>query len=385
MRSLSFFSLKYLIIAALVLSAAFTSCKGKRGDSVKSIDETERHKENLSANIVVEKLNLPTNRYDNNIEIPKVIDLNNADNQAVESINFEIYIYFFDVDGNISVWDYVNFDYLIQDDILYISFNGEYTGAYPVQVEDYFYFNITTGEKLQMSQISFQSLFTLSGYFDFINKYWLKGVKEAFKEAKKCAGFEPYCSFYDINYSIDNNNKLLVSMNDDCFPRVARACSPYYNISVDINDIEEYLNDIGKFLLIENNSNYPIDRLFANNKIVDNLPENMFIFGRIDDKFPFSMAINIDSQNQISGYYFYDNRRQNLNLYGVQNGEHVLLTEEVNGQITGYLELTVSANWSSNAIYTNFGYLSGKWLNADKTNMLDINFTAIKSTKVMSY
>ena len=375
-------ALNYLIIAALMFSvAAFTSCKGKRSENVKLNVETE----NLTPKIVVEKINLPTNRYDNVIEIPKIIDLNNADNLAVESINYEIYIYFFDVDANISVWDYINFDYLIQDDILYINFNGEYTGAYPVQVEDFFFFNIKTGEKLQMSRIPFQSLFTLSGYFDFINKFWLNGVKEAFKEAKKCAGGdEPYCSFYDINYSIDNN-KLLVSMTDDCYPRVVRACSPYYNISVDIDDIEEYLNDIGKYLLVENNSTYPIDRLIANNSVTGHIPENMFIFGRIDDKYPFSMAINIDYQNQITGYYYYDNRRQKINLHGVQDGDYILLTEEVNGQITGYFELTLSANWRSNTTYTNLGYLSGIWLNGNKTNMFDITFNTIKTTRVISY
>ncbi|MCL2596409.1 MAG: hypothetical protein FWD66_01855 [Paludibacter sp.] len=344
--------------------------------------------------IVVEKVRLTNN--DNDVsEIPRVKDLKNANNVAVEKINAQILDRFM-ITGfeqneklaeELTNWFGIECSSELKDDILYIWLSGTYYGAYDNDIEDCFYFNLKTGEELQMSEIQFQSLFTLSGYLDFINKYWLKGVKKEFKEAIKCADSEPYCSYYDIDYSVDEN-KLSISLNDDCYPRVVRVCSPYYNLSIPLDSVKTYLNDVGKYILVESDyfSKSPIDKFIENKRLKEKIPDNVFLFGKIDDKYPISMAICIDKQNQISGYYYYDNKLQKLNLYGGKNGEDILLTEEVNGKITGFFELKISKDYNSKGFFImansneeNDEYLTGKWYDAEKTKQFDIKFTEAKT------
>ena len=342
-------------------------------------------------NIVVEKVRL-TNAYNDISDIPKVRDLENIDNEVVGKINAQILDRF-----NITSfeqneleefrWTGVESGSEIKEDILFIWFKGTYYGAYDNYVEDCFYFSLKTGEKLKMSEIQFQTLFTLSGYLDFINKYWLNGVKKEFKRAIKCAGYEPSCSYYDIDFSVIEN-KLLISLNAYCYPRVTRACSPYYNLSIPLDSVKAYLNDVGKIILIESDyfSKSPIDKFIENRRLKEEIPDNLFLFGNIDGKYPISMAISIDKQNQILGYYYYDNKLQKLNLYGMKKGEEILLMEmeEVNGIITSSFRLKISKDFDPIGLFimTYDGrreYLTGgMWYNAKKPK-LDIEFTEAKT------
>jgi len=348
---------------------------------------------NYGQNIVVEK-KLLTETVDSVYvsKIPKVRDLNNANNTVVEKINAQILDRFMIPSFEQSEldefrWYDVDCGSELKDDILFIWFSGTYYGAYDNDIEDCFYFNLKTGEELQMSEIQFQTLFTLSGYLDFINNYWLNGVKKEFKEAIECADYEPYCSYYDIDYSV-NENKLLISLTNDCYARVSRACSPYYNLSIPLDSVKTYLNDVGKYILIESDyfSKSPIDKFIENKRLKEKIPNNVFLFGKIDNKYPISMAICINKQNQISGYYYYDNKLQKLNLYGEQKGEEILLTEDVNGKITGFFELKISKDYDPKGLFImansddkNDKYLTGKWYDTKKTKQLDIKFTEAKT------
>jgi hypothetical protein len=350
-----------------------------------------------SQDIVVEKVRFTSVDSHFDAEIPRVIDLKNANNAVVKKINSHILDRFMiesfeQTESENFRWNDVTYGSEIKDDILFIWFTGEHVGAYPVYVDDCFYFCLKTGEKLKLNVIPFQALFTLSGYLDFLNKYWLDGVKNAFIEsAVECGepGARPYCTYYDINYLVQSNKLLIGLMNDECYARVLRACAPSHTISVEINSVEAYLNDVGKYMLVESDyfSSSPIDKFIENKRLKEKTPDNLFLFGKIDDRFPFSMAIHVDKQNQISGYYYYDNRMQNINLHGEKNGENILLTEEVNGQITGFFELKITKNWDSKGFYmTNSNdemeYLTGKWYNAEKTRQFDVIFTAAKTKGV---
>ena len=327
----------------------------------------------------LEKIQL-TETVDNKYvsEIPRLKDKSDDNNPVVDRINSQILDRFM-INSYVQSeleefrWYEVACSSEIKDSILYISFAGEYYGAYPSYISDELFFDLKSGELLKLTVIPFQTLFTLSGYLDFLNKYWLEGVKNEFETAIECAEFEPYCSYYDINYEVDSN-KLSVSLTNDCYPHVAQGCSPVYRISVELDSIKQYLNNIGKYILLE--SKYmtltPIEKFLENEKLIEKIPDNVFLFGKIDDRYPFSMAINIDKREQISGLYYYDSKLQKINLKGQIKDDTMFLTETVNAKQTGYFEFNISI----------YNYpIDGKWLNFEKTKSLNIKFTKIISCK----
>jgi hypothetical protein len=307
-------------------------------------------------------------------EIPRLRDTSNEDNPVVESINSQILDRFM-INSYIQSeldefrWYEVGYSSEIKENILYISFSGEYYGAYPNYVTDELFFDLKSGALLHSTVIPFQALFTLKGYLDFLHKYWLEGVKNEFVTAVECAEFEPYCSYYDINYHV-NDNQLFISLTDDCYPHVSQGCSPSYTVSVDLDTIKAYLNNIGKYMLLE--SNYmtmtAIEKFLENEKLIEKVPNNVFLFGKIDDKYAISMAINNDKKEEISGLYYYDSKLQKITLEGQCNDYSMFLTETVNNKQTGFFEFDTDVDNCP---------IDGKWLNYEKTKSLHVDFTKI--------
>jgi hypothetical protein len=333
-----------------------------------------------SQEFVVDKVQL-TETVDNKYvsEIPRLKDKSNESNPVVDWINSQILDRFM-INSYVQSeleefrWYEVGCSSEIKENILYISFAGEYYGAYPNYVADELFFDLKSGESLKLTVIPFHVLFTLSGYLDFLNKYWLEEVKKEFITAIECAEIEPYCSYYDINsYNVDSN-KLSISLTDDCYPHVAQGCSPAYRISVELDSIKQYLNNIGKYILLE--SKYmtmsPIEKFLENEKLIEKVPNNLFLFGKIDDRYPFSMAINIDKKEHIVGLYYYDSKLQKINLKGQSNDNTMFLTETVNNKQTGFFEFDININ--------NYP-IDGKWLNFEKTKSLNVKFNRIMICK----
>lgn len=334
----------------------------------------------FSQSYVVEKVQLTEsleNKYVS--DIPKLKDLSNDTNPVVDVINSRILDRFMinsfvqsELEDEFR-WYEVECSSEIKDSILYISFAGEYYGAYPNYVADEMFFDLTSGEPLNATQIPFQALFTLSGYLDFLNTYWLEGVKAEFTTAIECAEMEPYCSYYDIDFTVDNN-KLAVSLTYDCYPHVAQGCSPVYNISVELDSMKPYLNPIGKYMLLARNymNLTPVGKFLENEKLMEKVPNNVFLFGNLGDRYPISMAINVDNQEDISGFYFYNSKLQQIAVKGQIKADTLFLTETVNHQQTGFFEFDLNVDQIP---------IDGKWLNAGNTKSLDVKFDKILTCK----
>ncbi|MCA6475835.1 MAG: hypothetical protein IM541_08295 [Chitinophagaceae bacterium] len=224
---------------------------------------------------------------------------------------------------------------------------------------------------------------------DFLQKYWLKGVKKEFIGIEKCAEMEPYCSYYDIIIDSANRKKLHISLEFPCFPHVSQACSPSFSISVDINSISQYLNDIGKYMLLESNyfSKTRVEKYLENKKLKNKLQENIFIFGKIDNKYPFSLAINVATDGIVSGFYFYDSKLQKISLLGTKIDNTISLAETIENKQTGFFEFKYWSKLNRNmknefSLYDGKGelvYLTGLWTNSDKTKQLPIIIYEIKT------
>lgn len=98
------------------------------------------------------------------------------------------------------------------------------------------------------------------------------------------------------------------------------------------------------------------------------------------------MAINIDSTKKVTGYYYYDNKREKISLKGQSFNETISLVESHDQKTTGFFQLMISKNHNSDGLFIyiyendyNSKYLTGKWLSTDKKKVLNIKFTELKT------
>lgn len=348
----------------------------------------------FSQKLVVETVKLTeTTDHKDVSDIPRVRDTLNPNSPVANKINSQIMDRFMIDTYDQSkledfTWFGVTFTSEMKSGILHIAFSGEYVAAYPNEVTDEFYFDLSTGDELTKMNVPFQSLLTLSGYLDFLNKYWLPGAKDAFRKAMACAGGEqPYCSLYDIDSYTVQDRKLTITLTGDCYEHAVQSCNPQYTTTVPVDSVGQYLNETGLNLLLQGDyfSKSPIDQFIANKKLVVQLPENRYYFGKVDNKYPFSMALNFDGQRNVKGYYYYDKSRQPITLEGLERTDGTLtLTETSGGKVTGQFDLKYITDYDQKGIAlfdaygNNEGYLVGKWMNPDKTKVFDIYFTEVK-------
>lgn len=269
-------------------------------------------------------------------------------------------------------WSDLEYHSEIKDDILYLNYHYFYLAAYAEYNEETYYFDLKTGERLPSNNIAFHSLFTISGYLDFINTYWLDSVKSKFAAAIECADEEPACSYYDIaSFKVDNN-KVMISLTYDCYPHYIQSCTPELTLYIERDSIEKYLNAVGKYMLIESDyfSTSEIEKFEKNDSLRNHLENNVYIFAEIDSKYPITMAMTSDEQGEISGYYYYNKNRVNITLKGQRVDDTLLITEISKDKITGLFEFKIN---------TEYNYIeSGKWSNPAKTKVYDIEISEVK-------
>ncbi len=333
--------------------------------------------------------------------IPMFVDLQDSNNKAVSKINNYIRDVFM-IESfkpeEISEfrWYEVNFQSEIQEDIAYIAFEGEYYGAYVSQVKDKLFFDLKTGDILDPYDIPFQALFKMDSYLDFINKFWLDDVQTIMAEAVECAGTEPYCSPYDIEYGGYFEDEIAIlalplGLSSNCYNHALLACSPIVSKIIPIADLQAYLNTFAKNLFKDSYFNLEqteIDKYLYRRKHQDFIPNNIFIFGKIDAKYPFSMAINIaKSSSKISGYYYYDNSEshEKILLTGNYEQNSFVLQESLNEETTGSFKFDWSSEYSSDGYPYLVSYIDGKslylsasWSNPDGSKTYDIEITSFK-------
>lgn len=235
--------------------------------------------------------------------------------------------------------------------------------------------------------IPFHALFSLDGYFKFLNRHWLASAKDAFKEATTCAEAEPECSYYDIDTYELKKGLFRCALQSECYPHVSRACSPDVHVSMPIDSLKPFLTARAINLLVDErySDKKGIDKFLFNKKVRNELPHHLFVFGRINDKYPFSMALEIDKTDNVQGFYYYDSKKQNLAVTGTQKANKMQLTETVNNKKTGQFDFEWSATYQEDALaifdYTGAStYLRATWSSADGTKKFKVVITEAKAS-----
>jgi hypothetical protein len=269
-------------------------------------------------------------------------------------------------------WYDVDFKSEIIANILLISFNGEYYGAYPNMVQDNLYFDLKTGNEIQEETLDYHLLFSKQGYFDFLDKYWSQGCEKEFKEAIKCADAEPYCSQFDIIFRSDNDITLkkgliTFALINDCFPHVVQACSPLFEIQIPIKDLKPYLSSFGIFTLFESKylAKTTLEKYLFFKDNQSKIPFTYFIQGKINGKYRFNMAFEINKKSKIAeGFYYYQKKKVSILLNGSYDDKTILLTESVKNKKTGQFKFQLKG--TDDSIYSKWSIFSGKWTGIDQ-------------------
>lgn len=322
-------------------------------------------------------------------KIPHITCKQGADDSVVMKINNSIMETFMIEDfdpvkaGDFN-WSGVDYKYEIKSNILWISYHGEYLGPYPNEVEDNLFFDLSKGNLLNSRTLPFSALFSLEGYFSFLNEYWIPGCSKEFDKATKCAGSEPDCSCYDIGFSL-SENQLKVFFTGDCFPHAARECNPTYSINLPVDSVKPFLSSFGTKVLF--NTEYfrmtELDRYLFYRDNQKNIPDYYFISGSIDNKYPISLAIELnDSSKKATGYYFYNKQKKSIRLAGEFNPTRINLTESSDNKITGEFEFIIQHSYIENGFNTgNEIYWTGKWKGAGSNKPMMIKLLAIKMNR----
>jgi hypothetical protein len=315
------------------------------------------------------------NSYDSPIYVPIVRADDVASQAVVEKINDELLetliIDSFDpLESEEFHWYGLAFNYEITSDYLLLSYSGEYVGAYLNWISDDLYFDLKTGDLLNKRVLEYNSLFSQSGYYQFMNKYWLPDCKIAIEEAVECSEMEAYCGLYDIEIQI-NEEKVEFLHKGDCFPRFAIMCNPEFLVSVAIDSLKPYMNDFAKNLLYKTNfkSMSKLERFIFYNQHFADVPDYYYLEGKIDNKYPFSMSLEFNNQDStVSGFYFYHSQNKNIDLRGYFMEDELKLKEFVNDKETGSFIFKMAEDFFPSSVKTGRRrFFDCYWINA-KTN-----------------
>ncbi|MBR5642740.1 MAG: hypothetical protein IKW77_00965 [Salinivirgaceae bacterium] len=261
--------------------------------------------------------------------IPKVVATAPEYNVVADSINKQI-MKRLEYDPNsatpIEVLWYISidFEYGFQSHYLLLSYTivrHSAKGSY--EDSDSQLFNLETGECIEQHNIPFSALFSINGYFDFLNsRNWSEGVQKAFEEAyndmneneedpmdekslqKEIGKKYKYAKFH-IDYSYDKNEFGFEREYNyyAVMPTVARCYEPFYSDNLPIKDLEPYLSDVGKQLLNENYFTLnTIDQILFKIKLWNQIEDYMFF--ELNDADNSCIAINYQDRKNVWGYLY---------------------------------------------------------------------------------
>ena len=275
------------------------------------------------------------------IFLPKLIDKSGKMNIILDKINetileeFEITNY---EEIAIRQWDEIDMSTKIGNDIILISITATLSGnvtGFGAPVSKSMYFNLINGDRLkEPAFVSPLSYFTTNGYLQFLKDYNIiedYNIKE--NEAIKCAnGVFPSCHLNQLEFSF-NEKKVSVYIDEyECYPRWAYNCMFTAGARLKVKDFLKYLNIETKEYLKLVSENKTFEILEKRQSL--SVPENFALFGNIDDKYPFSMMINV-KDTIVNGHYFYNSNKELIRLIGkIENGK-LILKEYVSEKHTG--------------------------------------------------
>lgn len=244
-------------------------------------------------------------------------------------------------------------------------------------VDGELYFDLNNGGlKLSQEDIPLHTLFTSTGYFEFMEKYWIDNVKYAFdmealsyyRAEGEDGGYRALkrdlyeeIGWYTVDTGYFNCHSYFTP-----YPESLRCYNPVAESTVPIYSVIPYLSDFGKKVLLQDDytAMEGIERLLYERRMASQIPKRVVVYGAIDNKYEFAMSLDI---NRISaeGQYWYLSKKQNIKLLGALSPNYFYLEEYTNGMNTGIFVFNVGEEYESEA-FGLYGenesrYVEGYW------------------------
>lgn len=233
-----------------------------------------------------------------------------------------------------------------------------YTGAYSEYMTRYFNFDAKTGQQLVLSDIFAETplndLATMvnlrieSEIVDFIdeldaNDEYQSEQISMYTECLEWVSESDYISL--ISFYITDSTMVFV--RERCSNHMMAALDDLWNfhITFPMNLMQDMMNDNGLALLSGKSLSFDQNGV-AEYKILE---------GTIGDKYPITAIMHRSYETTFSGFYWYNNVKAPIRLSGTINEQTGMLnlTEDVDGNATGEMELMIFSD----------GELEGTWTN----------------------
>lgn len=246
----------------------------------------------------------------------------------------------------------------ITDRYLKFHLDAEYLAAYPSHTSETFLFDLATG-----LPVAVPTLFSLEGWFDFLNANWLADCFEQLPEAHECGGWdvnesdECYNECYTMEEFFLEKGELELRQTD-CYPHVSQACNPYLAKKYQYSELRPYLSDYGKYLL------------GLSDEQVSTVPPTYFLVGKMDGRINICMALKpvTSEPGRFEGYYYYQRVKQHIPLKGWLKNGKLALSEYIEGNYNGAFSL----GWDDFKYSTD-----GTWENKSGSKTLTVELQSV--------
>lgn len=263
----------------------------------------------------------------------------------------------------------INFQYEFKSNYLLLN-NAMVVFCAHGEVESHYsqLFDLNTGNCIEQHEIPFSALFSIKGYFDFLNsRNWSENMRKAFEEEfrrmneddddpmdekKLQEEIDEECNYakFHICYSFDKN-EFRFARESNYYAAMAwalRCYEPEYSDHLPLKDLEPYLNDIGKQLLSEKYLNLSsIERILLKNKLWSQIEDYMFF--ELNDAENLSVALNYQDHKNVWGY-IYGKDKTATDIKGVfENGVLTLKTSN-DSVFTIYIKAFKEYSWGKDQI-----------------------------------
>jgi hypothetical protein len=275
------------------------------------------------------------------IFIPRLIDTTGSMKTVLDKINGSI-LKEFEIDSYEDTaerpWDEIEMSIKTGNNKILVSITATLDGSvtgFGQQVSEALYFDLTNGNRINAPEfVSALSYFSTDGYLKFLKDYnIIEAYNIAVKEAIECAeGTAPNCHLHELEFRF-LDDKVSVYMDQyECYPRWGYACLFSTGAELKVEDFLKYLNKETKeyFKLVSEDRTFEV----LEKRGTLNAPKNLALFGKMNGKYPFSMMINVQGKN-VSGHYYYNSKKELIELTGKIDNGKLILKEYVGGNHTG--------------------------------------------------
>lgn len=276
---------------------------------------------------IAEKINIFL-QLENLNQLPGVYKIHPFEKVASDPNNCCSYVEFYE-------WK----QYKTPNNILSLQLAGEANGAYPEGFENYYNFDLQTGNPILLTDIF--SANGLAKIDDVVNRRirieingYLKKLRKELKLSKlkkeekddllekesmyqTCVESVGKGDLKDYEYYFSNNS--ITFIRGRCSPHALRAIDDLWEFEnkFSYKEIESYLSNYGKSLMKGQKSSY-----------ISSTPEAKLFKGKINGKFPITAIITkIYEDSSLNMQYWYDNNKIPIELNGDFKNNHFTLVE----------------------------------------------------------